>query len=284
MGRFAYVNGSYVEHYNASLSIDDRGLQFGDAVYEVYSYKDGKVMDDELHLNRLERSLNEIGIDMPMSRPAFKIIVSKLVKLNRLKTGLVYFQISRGTYPRDHVIPKQPLIPNIIITTKNMPIADNSKAVKPIKVISQDDIRWGRVDIKTVMLLPNCLAKTNGRDEGTGEIVFVKDGVVTESASSNFFFVDKDDNIITAPIDNILKGITRTTLFELAKQLKLNVIEREFTLVEAKQAKEAFVTSATQIVKPVYQIDDTKIGDGKNYPICEKLYDTYMAEVPKCTD
>ena len=284
MGRFAYVNGRYIRHNNAEISIDDRGLQFGDAVYEVYSYKNGKVIDDELHLDRLDRSLGEIGIAMPISRPALKTIVSRLVRMNNLKTGMVYFQISRGTAPRDHAVPEHKIIPNIIITTKDIPIADNSAMVQPINIISTEDNRWGRVDIKTTMLLPNCMAKTAGRDKGCGEIVFVRDGVITESGSSNFFFVDKDDNLVTAPLGNILKGITRTTLFEIAKKLQINVIEREFTLDEAKSAKEAFVSSATQIVKPVKKIDDATIGDGKTYKICSQLFDTYMADVPKCVD
>jgi len=284
MGRFAYINGSYKRHNQAEISIDDRGLQFGDAVYEVYSYQNDRVLDDDLHLNRLEKSLGALGIEMPITRDSLKIIVTKLVKMNNLKTGLVYFQISRGTFPRDHFIPKKKIIPNIIITTKSMTILDNSKMVKPINVISQDDIRWGRVDIKTVMLLPNCLAKTNGRKKGCEEIVFVKDGFVTESASSNFFFIDGDNNLITAPTGDILEGITRNRLFDCAKILGLNVIERKFIIDDAKQAKEAFISSASQIVKPIKKIDDNVIGDGKNYSICSKLYDTYMKKVPKIVE
>ena len=281
MSRYAYVNGTYVRRNMAELSIDDRGVQFGDAVYEVYGFKDGKTLDENLHMDRLERSLGEIGIEMPMSRASLKIIVSRLVKMNGLKTGLVYFQISRGTFPRDHFIPEKRLIPNVIITTKSTPISPQMSDVQPINIISQDDIRWGRVDIKTTMLLPNCLAKSRGRDQGCGEILFVRDGFVTESGSSNFFFVDAENNLVTAPLGNILKGITRTTLMEIAEKLQINVVERKFTLDEVKSAKEAFVSSATQIATPVKKIDDTKIGDGKNYPICEKLYDTYMAEIPQ---
>ncbi len=284
MGRFAYINGSYKRHNQAEISIDDRGLQFGDAVYEVYSYQNGRVLDDDLHLNRLERSLGALGIKMPITRDSFKTIVARLVKMNNLKTGLVYFQISRGTAPRDHFIPKKKITPNIIITTKSMKIPDNSKMVKPINVISQDDIRWGRVDIKTVMLLPNCMAKTNGREKDCEEIVFVKNGVVTESASSNFFFVDSDNNLITAPTGDILEGITRNTLFDCAKTLGLKVIERKFSIEEARQAKEAFVSSATQIVRPIKKIDDSVIGDGKNYDICSKLYDMYMKIIPKIVE
>ena len=275
MGKVAYVNGQYIPHHQAKISIDDRGLQFGDAVYEVFSVFQGKSIDEESHMNRLQFSLNELDIPMPFTLKSFSIIIKNVMRKNRLKTGMVYIQVSRGTYPRDHYIPNVELIPNVIITTKNLPIETDSDKLKPIKVISAPDIRWGRVDIKTVMLLPNCMAKTEALKQGAIEIIFVKDGIVTESASANFSFIDTDGNIVTAPEGDILSGITRNTLIECAAKLQIKVIEREFTLEEVRNAKEAFISSATKLATPISHIDNVAVGNGQ-YPNVKRLYDAYV--------
>ena len=275
MGKFAYVNGQYVPHKNAVLSIDDRGLQFGDAAYEVYCVLGGNTVDKGLHLDRLESSLEKMGIALPMSRRALDIIIKNLLRKNNLKNGLVYFQVSRGTYTRDHCIPDEPLKPNMIITTKNIPIPFDFEEKKSIKVITQPDIRWGRVDIKTIMLLPNCLAKTEAYRQGSAEVIFVKNNLVTESAAANFWFVDAVGTLVTTPKGGILMGITRRTLIKCAKNLQMKVEERTFTLEEAMAGREAFISSATTFATAVSHINDKAIGAGEN-PIVSCLYAEYV--------
>ena len=275
MGKLAYINGQYIPHHHATISINDRGLQFGDAVYEVFAVFQGKNMDEELHMDRLQFSLKELDIPMPFTRKSFSIIVKNLMSKNRMKTGMVYIQVSRGTYPRDHYIPNVELTPNVIITTKNVPIETNADKLKSIKVITAPDIRWGRVDIKTIMLLPNCMAKTEALKQGATEILFVKDGIVTESASANFSFIDTDGNIVTAPKGDILLGITRHTLIECAHKLQIKVIERKFTLEEVHNATEAFISSAAKLVTPISHIDNVAVGNG-DYPKIKRLHDEYM--------
>ena len=274
MGKAAYVNGQYIPHHQATISINDRGLQFGDAVYEVFAIFQGKKIDEDLHMKRLQFSLKELDIPMPFTRKSFSIIIQNLIRKNRLKTGMVYIQVSRGTYPRDHYIPNVELMPNVIITTKNLPIETNADKLKPIKVITAPDIRWGRVDIKTVMLLPNCMAKTEALKQGAVEIIFVKDGIVTESASANFSFIDTDGNIVTAPEGDILSGITRNTLIECAHKLQIKVIERKFTLEEVQNASEAFISSATKLITPISHIDNVAVGNG-DYPQIKRLHNEY---------
>ena len=276
MPRLAYVNHQYIPHNHASLSIDDRGTQFGDAVYEVISILNGKTVDMQSHIARLHRSLGVLNIPMPMSDKALEIICAKLVKTNRLKNGLVYMQLSRGTMNRKHMYPTDvPLYPNVIITTHHMNLTCHSSQLKTVKIKSFNDNRWERVDVKTTMLLPNCMAKTEALDAGFGEILYVKDGIVTECGSSNFSYFDTNGVFHTAPPGDILVGCTRNGLIVCAKQLGITVEENHFSLQEAKNAKFAFISSASQFLTPVSHIDNTKIAT-EIPKICQTLFDLYL--------
>ncbi len=278
MGTYAYVNGKYINHKKAALSIDDRGTQFGDAVYEVFSIIGGVKIDSTLHLKRLARSLGEIQIEMPFSAQSFNIIIDNLIGKNKLVNGLIYFQISRGTAPRDHNIPKQKLKQNVIITTKNINLPKSFSQVKPLAIKTAIDNRWDRVDIKTIMLLPNCLAKSHAVNQGFDEVMFVKDKIITEGAAVNVFFIDKNGTLVTHPMGGILMGITRKALIECAANLKIKVEQRKFSATEIYNASEVFISSATRFLSPVYRVDDKIIND-KVFPITNRLFNAYMKKV-----
>ena len=256
MARYAYVNGRYVDHREASVHIEDRGYQLADGVYEVVGVRDGKLIDETPHIDRLDRSLRELRIDWPVARPALGFIMRELMRRNRLRDGLVYMQVTRGVARRDHAFPTTPVKPALVLTTKNTKHlgADPGPGVA---VKSQPDIRWERCDIKTVALLPNVLAKQAARESGAYEAWLIDDkGNITEGASTNAWIVTADNELVTRQTDNgILAGITRGTLKKIAGDLQLKFVERPFTLAEAKKAKEAFITSATSFVTPVVKID-----------------------------
>ncbi len=276
MPRFAYVNHQYIPHNQAVLPIDDRGTQFGDAVYEVFSILNGKTVDMRSHIARLHRSMKALDMRVPMSDKALEIVCQQLVKRNNLRNGMVYMQISRGTMNRKHMYPTDtPLIPNVIITTHRLSLKSSGHELTPIKIKSYQDIRWQGVGIKTVMLLPNCMAKTEAHDLGYGEILFVKEGIVTESGSSNFFYFDKQGILHTPPAGDILLGCTRHGLIECAKNLQIPVEQNHFTLADAKQAEFAFVSSASQFFCPVSHIDDTQITT-EVPEIWQQLFDLYV--------
>jgi D-alanine transaminase len=265
MTRIAHVNGRYLRHADAGVSIDDRGFQFADAVYEVCEIRDGDIIDSRLHFDRLERSLRELGIAMPSSRAALMVVVKETARRNRVRNGQVYIQISRGQAPRDHVFPGPEVPPTLVVTAKPHDRAKaEAQAEKGIAVVTVPDNRWERVDIKTVGLLPNCLAKETARAAGAKEAWFVdRDGFVTEGASTNAWIVTPDGHLVTRPAETgILRGITRTVLLAVAARLGLSVEERAFTPAEAKAAKEAFITAATTLVMPVVTIDGTPVGNG----------------------
>ncbi len=265
MSRIAYVNGRYLPHANAAVSIEDRGFQFADAVYEVCEIRDGEVIDPGLHLDRLERSLRELRIRMPMSRTALLVVMRQTAKRNRVRNGGVYVQVSRGEAHRDHAFPDPSVPPTVVMTAKPHDRAKaEAQAEKGIAVITVPDNRWERVDIKSVGLLPNCLAKQAAKEAGAKEAWFVDGtGLVTEGSSTNAWIVTRDGALVTRSAEfGILRGITRTVLLEVAKRLGLRVEERAFTVAEAKAAKEAFITAATTLVMPVVSIDGTPIGNG----------------------
>jgi len=265
MSRIAYVNGRYLPHANAAVSIEDRGFQFADAVYEVCEIRDGEVIDPGLHLDRLERSLRELRIRMPMSRTALLVVMRQTAKRNRVRNGGVYVQVSRGEAHRDHAFPDASVPPTVVMTAKPHDRAKaEAQAEKGIAVITVPDNRWERVDIKSVGLLPNCLAKQAAKEAGAKEAWFVDGtGLVTEGSSTNAWIVTRDGALVTRSAEfGILRGITRTVLLEVAKRLGLRVEERSFTVAEAKAAKEAFITAATTLVMPVVSIDGTPVGNG----------------------
>lgn len=264
MPRIAYVNGRYVRHADASVHIEDRGYQFADGVYEVCEVARGYVMDMTGHLNRLGRSLGELQMAWPMSRATLEIVIAEVVRRNRVKDGLVYLQVTRGVAARDFLFPADTR-PSLVITARKVDPAINArKAQGGIKVITVPENRWDRVDIKTVGLLPNVLAKEKARAAGAQEAWFVDtDGNVKEGGSSNAWIVTKDGVLVTRPAEHgILRGITRTTLFGVAARLGLRIEERGFSVEEAKAAREAFISSATTIAMPVVAIDGHPVANG----------------------
>jgi D-alanine transaminase len=270
MSRYAYVNGRYLPFRDAKVHIEDRGYQFGDGVYEVCEVRGGRLIDQRRHLARLARSLGELRIRAPMSPSALGVVLREVVARNRIGYGYVYLQVTRGVARRDHGFPGPDVAPSLVVTARPLNKARNEAlAANGIAVISVPDNRWGRVDIKTIDLLPNVLARQAAFDKGARDAWFVdKDGAVTEGASTNAWIVTASGALVTRPADHaILRGITRTVLFEVAKARGLAVEERAFTLAEAYAAREAFVTAATQIVLPVVSIDGRVIGNGKPGPV-----------------
>ena len=277
MARYAYVNGRYVDHRDASVHIEDRGYQLADGVYEVVGVRDGRLIDETPHIDRLDRSLRELRIDWPVARPALGFILRELMRRNRLRDGLIYMQVTRGVARRDHAFPTTAVKPALVLTTRNTRHlgADPGPGVA---VKSQPDIRWERCDIKTIALLPNVLAKQAARESGAYEAWLIDaEGCITEGASTNAWIVTADNELVTRQTDNgILAGITRHTLKSLVDSLQLKLVERPFTLAEAKQAKEAFITSATSFVTPVVKIDGEPVGDGKVGPTARRLREEYV--------
>ena len=274
MSRIAYVNGRYLPFRDAKVHVEDRGYQFGDGVYEVCEVRGGRLIDQRRHLARLVRSLEELRIRMPMPLAALNIVMREVAARNRIGYGLLYLQVTRGVARRDHAFPVPEVRPSLVVTARLLnKIRNEALAAKGIAVVSVLDNRWGRVDVKTIGLLPNVLARQAAIEQSARDAWFVdKEGNVTEASSSNAWIVTKDKKVVTRRSDQaILRGITRQVLFETLKAEKLAVDERPFTLEEAYAAREAFVSSATQIVVPVIQIDGRKIGDGKPGPIATAL-------------
>ncbi|MDQ2634500.1 MAG: D-amino-acid transaminase [Pseudomonadota bacterium] len=264
MPRIAYVNGRYVQHADACVHIEDRGYQFADGIYEVCEVARGYIVDARRHLDRLARSLSELQMAWPMHRSTLEIVIAEVVRRNRVKDGLVYIQVTRGVASRDFLFP-QDTRPSLVITARKIDPAVNArKAEKGINVITVPENRWDRVDIKSVGLLPNVLAKEKARAAGAQEAWFVDaEGNVKEGGSSNAWIVTRDGALVTRPAEHgILRGITRTTLLEVADKLGLKVEERTFSVDEAKAAREAFITSATMLAMPVVAIDGSAIANG----------------------
>jgi len=274
MSRIAFVNGRYLLLRQAMVHVEDRGYQFGDAVYEVCEVREGRLIDERRHLARLKRSLDALQIRPPMSQASLGVVLREVVARNRIGYGIVYLQVSRGVARRDHGFPAADVPPSIVVMARPLNARKNEAlAAAGIAVISVPDNRWGRVDIKTTGLLPNVLARQAAIAQGARDAWFVdKDGTVTEAASANAWIVTPDGKVVTRPADHgILKGITRTVLFDVIKGQGLSVEERPFTLSEAYAAREAFVTAASQIVLPVVRIDGHVIGEGKPGPLATAL-------------
>jgi D-alanine transaminase len=265
MPRTAYVNGRYVAHRDAHVHVEDRGYQFADGVYEVCEVSRGHIIDMAGHLDRLDRSLRELSIRWPMSRGALEVVMGEVVRRNRVRDGLVYLQVTRGVARRDHPFPPSSVRPAVVVTAKSTdPALSASRAETGIAVITVPENRWDRVDIKTVGLLPNVLARQKAKEAGAYEAWFVDpDGTVKEGAATNAWIVSRDGRLVTRPAEHgILRGITRGTVFKVADQLGLEIEERGFTVDEAKAAREAFITSATSTVMPVVAIDGDPVANG----------------------
>jgi len=265
MSRIAYVNGRYLPFPQATVHVEDRGYQFSDGVYEVCEVKDGRLVDEPLHMRRLQRSLAELKIGMPMSLAALRVVLRETVRRNRVHDGLVYLQVSRGVARRDHAFPPAGTAPSVVVTARSTdPSLAERAAAAGVAVITVPESRWERVDIKAIALLPNVLAKQAAKEQGAKEAWFVgKDGYVTEGSSSNAWIVSRDGKVITRPADHgILRGVTRTVLLNVLKAQGLELDERPFTVEEAYAAREAFITSASQSVMPVVRIDGRPVGNG----------------------
>jgi D-alanine transaminase len=265
MPRIAYVNGRYLPHREASVHVEDRGYQFADGVYEVCEVARGFIVDMTRHLDRLDRSLRELAIAWPLRRSALTVIMREVARRNHVRNGLVYIQVTRGVAPRDHAFPASTVRPALVVTAKKTdPSAAMRRAEQGIRVITVPENRWERVDIKTVGLLPNALAKQKAKEAGAQEAWFVDpDGTVKEGASTNAWIVTADGRLVTRPAEfGILRGITRATVMDVAARLGMKVEERAFTVEEAKKAREAFITAATTVVMPVVEIDGAAVANG----------------------
>jgi len=281
MPRIAYVNGAYAPLQDAAVHIEDRGYQFADGIYEVALFVDGKFWDLDGHLARWDRSLNALEIPAPMSERALRLVIRRLVSVNRLGDCYIYMQATRGVAPRNHPFPVEGTASSLVMTVKPVNLAKlNANASKGISVITQPDIRWGRVDIKSVGLLPNILAKEQARRAGASEAWLLRNGKVTEGGSSNAWIVDQSGVLVTHPLGHeILGGITRETVIRCAESLQLRVEERAFSVDEAMSAKEAFITSAMNLVTPVIAIDGKAVGNGKPGAIAARLREAYIQRV-----
>lgn len=281
MSRIAYVNGRYVPHSQASVHIEDRGLQFADGVYEVIALADGRPVDLPAHLERLERSLRELRIAMPMPARSLCVVMREVARHNAVGDGILYVQVNRGAWRRDHPFPPDHVTPSLIITARPGLGPAPTVAEAGVHVITVPDLRWRRRDIKSVSLLPNVMAKQQAREAGAYEAWQV-DGndVVTEGSSTNAWIVTRDGTLVTHPLgEDILAGVTRRTLIELARDAGLAVEERPFSVAEAKAAREAFLSSTTSLALAVVRIDDATIANGQPGSLSRRLralYQDYM--------
>ncbi len=283
MTRTVYVNGTYLPETEATVSIFDRGFLMADGVYEVTSVLGGKLIDFDGHAVRLQRSLNELEMRNPISKEDLLEVHRELVRVNEIDEGLVYLQITRGSDgDRDFVFPSEDTEPTIVLFTQNKPnLADSPAAQKGAKIISIDDIRWGRRDIKTVQLLYPSMGKMMAKKAGCDDAWMIEDGFVTEGTSNNAYIV-KGNKIITRALSNdILHGITRAAVLRLAQDVQMEVEERNFTIAEAQEADDAFTTSASAFVMPVVEIDGTPIGDGTPGRVAKRMREIYLEEMRK---
>ena len=277
MSRIAYVNGSYVPESDARISIFDRGFLFADGVYEVTPIVNGKLVDYDAHMERLERSLGELRMAWPCSKDEMKTMHLELIKRNTLHEGIIYMQVTRGVADRMFNFPKD-ITSSLVAFPQVMALVDNPNARTGVKIITTPDIRWLRRDIKSVMLLAPVLGKQEAYEKGAAEAWMVEDGMITEGTSSNAYIV-KNDTIITRPLSNlILAGCTRRALFRLSQEHGVKIEERLFTPQEAYDADEAFLTSASQFVMPITEIDGKRIGGGQPGPVTRKLRELFLEE------
>jgi D-alanine transaminase len=286
MPRIAYVNGQFLPFADAGVHIEDRGLQFADSVYEVISCINGVMADMQGHLDRLERSLSELRIDMPVSRRVLPLIIRELLHRNRLKNAAVYIQISRGEAPREFRFPEPRPAPTLIITARHFDFDSVPIEDKGIKVITHPDLRWARRDIKTTNLLPPVLAKQKSWEHGGKEVWLVDDeGYITEGGSSNAWIVDKKGRLVIRPsTKSTLKGVTKTAIYAFSGEKGIEIEERKFTPEEAYQAAEAFSSSATALITPIVNIDGHTINGGQVGQVTIEIYKAYREYAGRGTD
>jgi D-alanine transaminase len=279
MSRFAYVNGRFVRQADACVSIEDRGFQLSDGIYEVWAVFGGRLADAQGHFARLQRSLGELRIPAPMGEGPLMAVLRETIRRNRVREGTVYLQVTRGVARRDHAFPAHAIAPTLVVTARAWdPAVGEARAAAGVSVITLPDNRWGRCDIKTIGLLPNVLAKQAAKEEGAFEAWLVDgEGLVTEGASSNAWIVDANGVLRTRDTGaNILRGVTRLSLLDIARQAGYRVEERPFTVQEAKGAREAFLTGAGALVMPIVRIDDAPVANGHPGEVASRLRALYI--------
>jgi len=281
MGRTVYVNGEYVDEAEAKVSVFDRGFLFADGVYEVTSVLEGKLIDFDGHCRRLGRSLGELSMPSPISDEDLLEVHRELVRRNGVEEGVIYLQITRGAEDRDFAW-SEDIAPTVVLFTQSKSIVESPLAKRGAKVISIDDKRWARRDIKTVQLLWPSLAKMEAKKAGADDAWMVEDGAVTEGTSNNAYIVTGDGTIVTRQLsESILHGITRAAVLRFAREAQMRIEERAFTIEEAKAAAEAFTTSASGFVTPVVEIDGVALGGGTPGPVATRLREIYLSESRK---
>jgi D-alanine transaminase len=280
MAKISYVNGRYVNHCDATVHMEDRGYQFSDGIYEVMAFYNRTLLDEGLHMQRLLRSLKELHIAPPMSETALRLVSRELIARNNRTDGTLYMQISRGVARRDHPFPKAAK-PSVVMALTGPKMPKEKEVREGVSVIVRPDLRWARRDIKSISLLPNVLAKQEATAAGAREAWLVDEkGIISEGAVSNNAIVNAKGEVITHPANqNILGGITRDVMIKLACKNNIKVIERPFSLKEAKAAKEAFLTSTTSNVLPVTRIDNAAVGNGKPGPVTLKLLKLFYEHI-----
>jgi D-alanine transaminase len=281
MSRIAYVNGAYVPQRDASVNVEDRGYQFADGIYEVVHVYRRRFIDEARHLDRLERSLREIALPMPMPRASLVKVLHEVVRRNRIDEGLLYMQVTRGVARRDHAFPSKPIPPALVVTVKRTPPYPSRIDTWGASAITHPDLRWARRDIKSTALLPNVLARQAAKEKGAIEaILHEPDGTITEGAATSFWIVDKAGVLRTRQLgEQILPGCTRGALMALMAEADVTFQEGPFTLEDARTANEAFITSATSFVKPILKLDGREVGDGAPGPVTRKLFDLFALHV-----
>ncbi|MAZ75715.1 MAG: D-amino acid aminotransferase [Micavibrio sp.] len=280
MPRVVYVNGQYVPYTQAHIHVEDRGFQFADGVYEVIGCVHGHMADETGHLDRLERSLSELQMDMPVSRETLRFLMRECLRRNGLANAGIYIQITRGQAKRDFKFPAG-TSQSLVIIVSPFDFDGNLGVANGVRVKTLEDIRWKRRDVKSVALLPQVLAKQDAIDSGVDDAWMVDgDGYVTEGSASNAWIITKDGTLVTRPVSyDILRGVTRTAIEKICRENDLQLEERLFTPKEAYEANEAFTSSATALITPVIEIDGHKIGDGKPGKMAHRLYEEYRAYV-----
>ena len=281
MSRIAYVNGRYLPQREASVNIEDRGYQFADGVYEVVHLHDGRFIDEQRHLDRLDRSLRELRLSAPMSRAALRHVLAEVARRNRVREGLLYMQVTRGVARRDHAFPTKPIPPSVVVTIRRIPPYPTDVAAWTASAITFPDQRWARCDIKSTGLLPNVLARQAAREQGALEAILVdSEGNVTEGAATSFWIVDRNGVLRTRGLDHaILPGCTRDALLALLQDASVTFEESQFRVDEMQSAREAFLTSATSFVKPIVLIDGRPVGNGEVGPVTRRLFDVFALHV-----
>jgi D-alanine transaminase len=281
MSRIAYVNGRYLPQRDASVNIEDRGYQFADGIYEVITLQAGRFIDEALHFDRLDRSLREINLPVPMKRASLRTVLQEVARRNRVRDGLLYMQVTRGVARRDHAFPKKPIPPALVVTVRHSPPYPKNVDAWSVRAITYPDQRWARCDIKSTALLPNVLARQAARERGAAEaVLFDNHNMVTEGAATSVWMVDTNGVLRVRHLDEaILPGCTRAALLSVLTEAGITAETRAFSVEELRHAREVFITSASSFVKPVTTLDDAPVADGQVGPVTRRLFDLFARHV-----